>query len=207
MAAGNSPRQKIDSLPVVRGQASLGSGGRRDLGERANVAEVSAPGIASATARCTVCGWARIDGHVLVERTTTAILRRVRLCRVTKFWSPVTIASKPAFSASSSNCPLEKAVRPISGTVHTSWPVECGAGLPGCSRRAELSSVRGLGDFGEPEHAPNALDGQLEDLGRDLLGRASGPRVIEDDLSGNTGALDHSGAGYPARHALDVFAL
>ncbi len=49
--------------------------------------------------------------------------------------------------------------------------------------------------------------GQLESLGCNFLGGASGPRVIDNGLSGNTSALDHPGAGYLARHALHVSAL
>ena len=56
------------------------SGGGRVLRWRPNKATEWVPGEALATARRTLCGRARIVGHVLVERTTTAMFRPTRFC-------------------------------------------------------------------------------------------------------------------------------
>ena len=77
------------SRPVMRpvagaerlGCQHLKSGAGRGLRWRPDkVTREKVPGEALATARCMVCGWARIVAHLLVEGTTTAMFRPARFC-------------------------------------------------------------------------------------------------------------------------------
>lgn len=69
--------ERSGPIPV---NLNVQSGACRDLCWRSRRAMENVPGAALATARCTLWGWARMTGQILVERITIAIFRLVGFC-------------------------------------------------------------------------------------------------------------------------------